>query len=108
MSLLHGECKAVRDADVVRLHAEQTCDERTVGAVAGAGSGKRTGECDLCSGWLPAEQPPGDQPDPDGACRMGAGRADHDRPEDIKNVHESSFLYQKQMQPNDRNAFRYG
>ena len=55
--------------------------------MSGTGSGEGTGERDLCGSRLPAEQSPGDQPDPDGTCRMGTGRADHDRPENIKNVH---------------------
>ena len=38
--LLRRDCKAARDAQIVRLHAEQACDQRAVRAVTATGQGE--------------------------------------------------------------------
>ena len=81
-----------RDAQVIRLHAQQPRDERAVRAVAAPRLGKRAVEVDFCLRDRLAEQCPRHRADAGRARCVGAGRADHHRPENVKNVHLSLLL----------------
>ena len=81
--------KGVGDAQIVRLHAEQSRDERTVGAVAQSRVGKRAVQVDGRLGGLTAQQRPGHAADTGRARGVGAGGADHHRSENIKNIHNA-------------------
>ena len=55
--------------------------------VAFVGLGKGTGQLDPDILRLALEQLVGYPPQTDGACCMGTGGTDHDRPDDIENIH---------------------
>lgn len=82
--LLCRDGKAARDAQIVRLHAEQARDQRAVRAVTVTGQGEAAMQRDVRVHGLVAEQLAGRQADAHGSGRVTAGRADHDRPENIK------------------------
>ena len=69
--------KGVGDAQIVRLHAEQSRDERTVGAVALSRFGKRAVKVELRVRDLLTEQRARHRADAGSARRVRAGRPDH-------------------------------
>ena len=82
--LLRRDGKAVRNTQIVRLHAEQARDQRAVRAVAVTGQGEAAVQRNVRVHRLIAEQLAGRQADAHGPGRVAAGRADHDRPKNIK------------------------
>ena len=92
----------VRNAQIVRLHAEQSRKQRAVRAVADAGLGKGTVQADVCARHLFAEQRSAHVADARRACCMRTGRADHHRPHHIENIDHgnpvlSGFLRKKHI-----------
>lgn len=81
---LLGQCKAVGDAVIIGLHAQQACHQRTVRAVAPACGGKAAIEQDLGLGRLLAQQTARCAANAHRARRMAAGRSGHDRAQHIK------------------------
>ena len=82
--LLRRDGEAFRDAQVVRLHAEQARNQRAVRAVAVAGQGKAAVQRDVGMHRPVAEQLARRQANAHSAGRVTAGRADHHGPENIK------------------------
>ena len=81
---LPGDGKAVRDAVIVRLHAQQPGDKRPVRAVAAPRGGKTAVKQDLGLGRLLPQEPPRRAADAHRPRRVAAGRPRHDRAEHIK------------------------
>ena len=82
--LLRRGGKAIGNAQVIRLHPEQTRDQRAVRAVAAAGQGKAAVQRDVRVHRPIAEQLARRQTDAHRARRVTAGRADHHRTENVK------------------------
>ena len=82
--LLRRDGKAARNAQIVRLHTEQARDQRAVRAVAMTGQGEAAVQRNVRVHRPVAEQFAGRQADAHSPGRVAAGRADHDRPENIK------------------------
>ena len=81
---LLGNGKAVRDAVIVRLHAQQPGDKRPVRAVAAPRGGKAAVKQDLGLGRLLPQESPRRAADAHRTRRVAAGRPRHDRAEHIK------------------------
>ncbi len=78
--------KALRDAQIVRLHPQQSRHQRPVRAVAPAGIRKGAVEADVRPRHFRPQQRPGHAADPHRPRCMGAGGAHHHRAQNIKDV----------------------
>ena len=78
--------KGVRQAGIVRLHAQQTAHQRTVRAVAGARLGKGAVEVDGSLDRRRTQQCAGHGADLGGAGGVGAGGTDHHRTQYFKDI----------------------
>lgn len=87
-----GQGKAVGQAGVVRLHAQQPGHNGPVGAVAPAGGGKAAVQPDVGPDRRLAQKLAGRPADAGRAGGMAGGRADHDRPQDVKQAHRVQNL----------------
>ena len=85
---LLGQCKAVRQAGVVRAEAQQARYQCAVGAVAPARGGKTAIKPDVRLCGDVAQQLLGRVADAGRARRMAGGGADHHRPENVEETHE--------------------
>ena len=83
-TLLLRDGKGITDAVIIRFKAEHTAHQCTVRAVAAIGLGKGTKKLEMDVHDFSLGHQPCDVGDLERACRMGAGRADHDRADDIK------------------------
>ena len=89
-----GPCVAVRDAFVVRLIAQQTGNQRAIRAVSASRRRKRTKQRNLRALGRPlAQKAARRQPDPNGAGGMRAARPDHNRPQNVKQIHACSPFF---------------
>ena len=87
---LVGVLAAVADALVIHGHAEQTGDDRAVRAVAAVGIGKGAVQAHARADGLLFQQAARHQTDARRARRVRTGRTDHDRPDNIKQMHRAS------------------
>ena len=78
--------KGVRQAGIVRLHAQQTAYQRTVRAVAGARLGKGAVEVDGGLDRRRTQQCAGHGADLGGAGGVGAGGTDHHGSQYVKDI----------------------
>ena len=92
---LLGQCKAVRQAGVVRAEAQQARYQCAVGAVAPARGGKTAIKPDVRLCGDVSQQLLGRVADAGRARRMAGGGADHHRPENVEKTHEmyTSFRF---------------
>ncbi|CAN4010084.1 2,3,4,5-tetrahydropyridine-2,6-dicarboxylate N-acetyltransferase, partial [Dysosmobacter welbionis] len=84
--LVGGDLKALRNAQIVRLHPQEARHQRPVRAVASAGIGKGAVEADVRPRHFRPQQGPGHAADPHRPRCMGAGGAHHHRAQNIKDV----------------------
>ena len=92
----------IRNAQIVRLHAEKSRQKRAVRAVAEARFSKRAVQADVRARHLFAEQRSSHIADARRARRVRRGRTDHHRPHHIENIDHgnpvlSGFLRKKHI-----------
>ena len=92
-SLAARNLKTVGDPHIIWFHPQKSCHNGLVSAMSSASRCKRTVKADTCTYWPAAQQCPGNIANSGGACCMGAGRPYHDRPQNIKNVHNSPLCH---------------
>ena len=88
-SFLFGEGIAVWNAQVIRLHTEQTGNECAVGAVSVPRECKTAVQRNICVYGSFTEQLAGSQSDAHGAGGVTAGRPYHNGSQNIKQTHEN-------------------
>ena len=86
---LFGEGIAVWNAQVIRLHTEQTGNERAVGAVSVSCECKTAVQRNICVYGSFTEQLAGGQSDAHGTGGVTAGRPYHNGSQNIKQTHEN-------------------
>ena len=93
-ALLLGNLEGIADAIVIRFKAEHTAHKRTVCTMTAISLGKGAKELEMNVHDLTFGHQPCHVGDLQGARRVGAGRSDHDRANDIKYAdlsHRHSF-----------------
>ena len=92
-SLLLCQRQGIPQTGIVHRHAQQSPNNGAVGAVTMPGFGKGAMKADVCLHRALPKQQPGDQADACGACGMRAAGTDHDRTDNVEQIHILSFLF---------------